>query len=319
MAAFKWSQMSLFLVLMLQFTATAGQHPAFTVKLGYDITLPCDNAIRSQRNCAITDWMFTFLSTRPMVKLVNRGQIGPDVGSKSDRLSVASNCSLVIKNITDRDYGLYNCRQLKSRRKITDFFVLLSVVKITDYEEDKTFTLTCSVLTYRGCRHTVEWLKTSSDMTTSSYWCSANVTFTTSNVDQKSQFQKSSKCNVTDVVTKEQNLFSFSQQTSDEVSTKTTIRPTIQPTTTKTTIRPTIQPTTTKETNTSPGFLYLLSCIILSLGLAALVIFVVIVHIWTRIKENQKQKEENTVHNDEDVGTVNYENTGKPSVSFQLR
>ncbi|XP_069578843.1 uncharacterized protein [Brachyistius frenatus] len=319
MAAFKWSQMSLFLVLMLQFTATAGQRLSFTVRLGHDVTLPCENVIIGQRNCDITDWLFRDLRSRGMIQLINSEQIGPDVGSKSDRLSVTSNCSLAIKNITDKDYGLYNCRQLKSRQKITDFFVLLSVVKITDYEEDETFTLTCSLLTYGCYRYRVEWMNTSSDMMTSSYQCSSNVTFTTSHVDQKSEFYKSLKCKVTDVVTEEEHLFSFSHQTTYEVSTKTTIRPTIQPTTTKTTIRPTIQPTTTKEINTSPGFPYLLRCIVVSLGLAALVISVVTVNIWTRIKGNQNQKEENTVHNDEDVGTVNYENIGEPSVSFQLR
>ncbi|XP_069028429.1 uncharacterized protein [Embiotoca jacksoni] len=306
MAAFKWIKMSLFLVLMLQFTATAGQHLSlFTIK-GHDVTLPCENVIPGQHNCDITNWLFVHSNRRSAVHLIKLGQIGLNVGSKSDRLSVTSNCSLVIKNVTDEDVGFYTCRQFKPGQREKYFNIHLSVVKIIHYEVDETVTLDCSVLTYGQCRYTVEWVNTSPDMKTSSYQCSTNVTFTTSHVDQKSEFYKLLKCKVRHVETKEEKLFSFSHQTSDEDSTKTTIRPTIQP-------------TATKEINTSPGFPYLLRCIVVSLGLAALVISVVTVNIWTRIKGNQNQKEENTVRNDEDVGTVNYENIGEPSVSFQLR
>ncbi|XP_069028430.1 uncharacterized protein [Embiotoca jacksoni] len=293
MAALKWIKMSLFLVLMLQFTATAGQHLSlFTIK-GHDVTLPCENVIPGQHNCDITDWLFDNSNNRPVVELIKLGQIGLNVGSKSDRLSVTSNCSLVIKNVTDEDVGVYTCRQLKPGQREKYFDINLSVVKIIHYEVDETVTLFCYVLTYGQCRYTVEWVNTSPDMKTSSYLCSTSVKFTTSHVDQKSEFYKLLKCKVRHVDTKEEKLFSFSHQTSDEDSTK--------------------------EINTSSGFPYLLRCIVVSLGLAALVISVVTVNIWTRIKGNQNQKEENTVHNDEDVGTVNYENIGEPSVSFQLR
>ncbi|XP_069028405.1 uncharacterized protein [Embiotoca jacksoni] len=280
MAAFKWSQMSLFLVLMLQFTATAGQHLSlFTIK-GHDVTLPCENVIPGQHNCDITNWLFTNSNRRPEVELIKLGQIGLNVGSKSDRLSVTSNCSLVIKNVTDEDVGVYTCRQFKPGQRETDFDINLSVVKIIDYEEDETVTLDCSVLTYGQCRYTVEWVNTSPDMMTSSYQCSTSVKFTTSHVDQKSEFYKLLKCKVRHVDTKEEKLFSFSHQTSDEDSTKTTIRPTIQP-------------TATKEINTSPGLSWWYITVLVAL--AALLIILVAVVIWKKNKRNKTQKEENTV------------------------
>ncbi|XP_069581161.1 uncharacterized protein [Brachyistius frenatus] len=164
--------------------------------------------------------------------------------------------------------------------KTTDFDINLSVVKIIHYEEDETVTLDCSVLIYGHCRYTVEWVNTSLDMKTSSYQCSAIVKFTTSHVDQKSEFYKLLKCKVRHVETKEEKLFSFSHQTSDEDSTKTTIRPTIQP-------------TATKEINTSPGLSWWFIAVLVAL--AALLIILVAVVIWKKNKRNKTQKEEKTV------------------------
>ncbi|XP_069028651.1 uncharacterized protein [Embiotoca jacksoni] len=248
-------------------TATAGQHLSlFTIK-GHDVTLPCENVIPGQHNCDITDWLFVNSNSRSAVELIKLGQIGLNVGSKSDRLSVTSNCSLVIKNVTDEDVGFYTCRKYIPRQKETDFDINLSVVKIIHYEVDETVTLDCSVLTYGQCRYTVEWVNTSPDMKTSSYQCSAIVTFTTSHVDQKSEFYKLLKCKVRHVVTKEEKLFSFSHQTSDEDSTK--------------------------EINTSPGLSWWYIAVLVAL--AALLIILVAVVIWKKNKRNKTQKEEKTV------------------------
>ncbi|XP_069581163.1 uncharacterized protein [Brachyistius frenatus] len=139
--------------------------------------------------------------------------------------------------------------------KTTDFDINLSVVKIIHYEEDETVTLDCSVLIYGHCRYTVEWVNTSLDMKTSSYQCSAIVKFTTSHVDQKSEFYKLLKCKVRHVETKEEKLFSFSHQTS----------------------------------GLSWWFIAVL------VALAALLIILVAVVIWKKNKRNKTQKEEKTV------------------------
>ncbi|XP_033979764.1 uncharacterized protein LOC117477206 [Trematomus bernacchii] len=58
--------------------------------------------------------------------------------------------------------------------------------------------------------------------------------------------------------------------------------------------------------------------IIVSVGLASLIITVVTVTIWTRAKGNRAQTDDNAVHNDEDEGVVTYENVGEPSASIRL-
>lgn len=64
----------------------------------------------------------------------------------------------------------------------------------------------------------------------------------------------------------------------------------------------------------------LLRFIIVSVGLSGLIITVVSVNIWTRTEGNKTQMDGNMEHNDEDEddGTVNYENVGEPSVSVRL-
>ena len=82
-----------------------------------------------QNNCDGTTWTFSYLSNRT-VELVRLGQIGVDAKTKSDRLSVRENCSLVIKNVTEEDAGRYLCQQYKKagRYQGQDSQVYLSVV-----------------------------------------------------------------------------------------------------------------------------------------------------------------------------------------------
>ncbi|KAK1888683.1 putative serine/threonine-protein kinase [Dissostichus eleginoides] len=65
-------------------------------------------------------------------------------------------------------------------------------------------------------------------------------------------------------------------------------------------------------TTGTPGLLRL---IMVSVGLAALIISVVTVHIWTRTKGGKKRMRKNLEQNDEDEDEVNYENDGGASAS----
>uniref|UniRef100_A0A669BBD9 Immunoglobulin V-set domain-containing protein n=1 Tax=Oreochromis niloticus TaxID=8128 RepID=A0A669BBD9_ORENI len=47
------------------------------------------------------------------LELITLGQIVEHAKTKSDRLSVTANCSLLIKNVTVEDVGLYYCQQYK--------------------------------------------------------------------------------------------------------------------------------------------------------------------------------------------------------------
>ncbi|XP_041831068.1 uncharacterized protein LOC121633265 isoform X2 [Melanotaenia boesemani] len=132
MVPLRWIKMSLSLILMLQFTvfspAAAEQHSSsFTVRVGDEVTLSCGNVIHDQSNCESTTWMLS--KNNKAVTLFEQGQIHRGAATKSDRLSVTANCSLVIKKVTDEDVGLYSCRQFVSEQKQgPDFHVDLFVI-----------------------------------------------------------------------------------------------------------------------------------------------------------------------------------------------
>ncbi|KAM7368367.1 hypothetical protein PAMP_014590 [Pampus punctatissimus] len=219
MVELRWIKMSLFLILGLQFTAVTGlNHLYITVRDGDEATLSCENVTTDQNKCDGTTWIFGS-SRYTTVELIRLGQIGRDAGSKSDRLSVTVNCSLVIKNVTVKDVGSYSCRQFKSgEQQGSDSVFFLSVVTMTEHKNTDTVTLNCSVSTFEQCRHTVKWLynnnyidKNNKDLIISESTCSVTVFFLTSHFIYTSKY-KFLKCKVTDLNSGKVQLFNFSSQ-----------------------------------------------------------------------------------------------------------
>ncbi|XP_063757821.1 uncharacterized protein LOC134876687 isoform X2 [Eleginops maclovinus] len=249
-------QMSLFLILLLQLTAVTGLPYLFrTVRDGDEVTLPCANVMDHQDKCDGTDWLFTEPGRTAVVKLVDRGQIGKQAKAKSHRLSAAENCSLIIKKVTVEDPGQYSCRQVRlGGQQSEDAVVFLSVVTMTDHQSNDEVTLRCSVKTNGWCRHKVKWLfqgqdvdKDLKDMKISDSHYEASWTFNTSHGGYKPEFHLFT-CKVTDAYTGEFSLFPFSAQSSVSL------------------------------------FPDLLRLIVVSVGLAALLMITVAVNIWTRTK-----------------------------------
>ncbi|XP_026196665.1 uncharacterized protein LOC113149051 [Anabas testudineus] len=206
----------LILILTLQFKITTGQSSSFLlpVRDGDDVTLPCGKVRDDQNKCDSTTWMISGSGNSAAVPLFELGQIHKDiVKSKSDRLSVTENCSLVIKKVTDEDVGRYTCRQFISGPHYEDSVVELSVVTITEQKNNKMFNLSCSVLTRDECRHTVEWLNEADDedVEIQKSVCSATVTFPTCHHHQKAKLELL-RCNVTDKYTRKEQLFDFRLQ-----------------------------------------------------------------------------------------------------------
>ncbi|XP_036942287.1 uncharacterized protein LOC119012497 isoform X4 [Acanthopagrus latus] len=279
MVQFKWIQMSLFVTAMLQFTGAAENLPAsFTVTVGDDVTLTCENVKKPQQQCNSTTWTFSGLGSKQAVELVKLGQIGEDVKAK-DRLSVTEKCSLVIKKVTVEDVGRYICQQYKYRegpKSSSDSVVHLSVVSMTEHQNHDEVTLNCSVWTYEPCRHTVKWLYEGKEVdtdngsvTTSQSLCSASVRAPSHHHIYKSEFE-SVQCSVTDG-DKEQQLFPFRLQSSGK----------------------------------KPDWLWLL--IILAVVLVALLIIVVKV---IRRKRAEGESSENNTRMEDDVGL-----TSNPAVT----
>ncbi|XP_049445805.1 uncharacterized protein LOC125896889 [Epinephelus fuscoguttatus] len=274
-----------FLILVLQFTAVTAAPLSFIVRAGDDVNLPCGNVINSQDKCRGTSWLSSRSLGETKRELITLGQISKsEIGkAKSDRLSVTADCSLVIKKVTRDDVGRYNCRQFdESGQKVSDSKVHLSVVDMTEHEYNDTVILDCSVWTYDGCKHTVEWLYEGDKR-------DVGITFRTCEVsvrlpphpNQKSKYYELLKCNVTDKKNGETLLCDVGPQSSYE----------------------------------ERGWW---GYIIVSVGLATLIISVVTVNIWKRTKGSQTQVEDNAVHHDEDEGSVTYENVGEPSASIRL-
>ncbi|XP_014832406.1 PREDICTED: uncharacterized protein LOC106911623 isoform X2 [Poecilia mexicana] len=151
------TQTSLFLTLMLYLTATAaGQDQFLTVRVGDEVTLPCRNVICTRNQCDGITWMF---SDKRSSTLFENGQISEAAAAKSDRLKVTSGCSLVMKNVSVEDVGLYTYRQfVNGQQESDDVNIYLSVIHMVQQKHLDKLILTCSVMEYIDCRHTVEWL-----------------------------------------------------------------------------------------------------------------------------------------------------------------
>ena len=74
--------------------------------VGGNVTLPCSNVVYS--NCSSTTWVISSSG----VELFINGEIRPDVAThRAKRLSLVSDCSLHITDVTTEDAGLYICQQ----------------------------------------------------------------------------------------------------------------------------------------------------------------------------------------------------------------
>ncbi|XP_039874541.1 uncharacterized protein LOC120725576 isoform X1 [Simochromis diagramma] len=233
MDEFRWIQMFSCLMLMIQIAVSVTEASMF-MKVGDDVTLPCVNVIDEQNNCDGTTWVFTSRN-RETVELITLGQIGEQAKTKSDRLRVTVNCSLLIKKLTVEDVGFYYCRQYKldkiqsTHTQVHQSLVDLSVITLTEHKDTDTVTLSCSVLTYEQCHHTVKWLlegrdvdKENKEIVTSQTHCAATVSFLKYNYLYSSR-HKILKCEVTDTNTRRVQLFTFDRQPSGD--TKTTKNP----------------------------------------------------------------------------------------------
>nr|XP_040017041.1 uncharacterized protein LOC120808279 isoform X5 [Gasterosteus aculeatus aculeatus] len=268
MAEFRGIQTSLLLILMLQFTEAATRQ-RLTVRDGDEVTLPCNSVTEDQNNCDSTVWFFTYLRSTQAVVLVTNGQI-EEAKAESDRLSVSQNCSLVMKKVTRGDVGLYLCRQVRPGGQYKDAEVLLSVVSMTEETNRDKVTLRCSVWTNERCEHTVKWMNGGQDVDKDKeVKTSPSLCSASLSFMTSHFFYTSSFTSLTCEVTDGDKVMQFS------------------------------------PSGDKTGGWRLVS---VSVGLAALIIILVVVNMWIRIKERKTQTEENAVRYDAEDDTVNYEN-----------
>ncbi|XP_073689112.1 uncharacterized protein, partial [Garra rufa] len=93
------------------------------ISSGENVHLPCNNALP---DCRSTTWIYNRRLTA--VELIALGMKKKDIKTY-ERLSLGSDCSLNIKNITKEDYGSYSCRQYMNRQQRgTDARIFLHVL-----------------------------------------------------------------------------------------------------------------------------------------------------------------------------------------------
>ncbi|XP_047184366.1 uncharacterized protein LOC124849352 [Scophthalmus maximus] len=214
MVEFKWIKVYLCVILVLRFTAiTEQKDQSVVVRAGTRVTLPC--GLEDRDNCENTDWLFAKLQQTSPVELVRSGLLQTSASSKSrpERMRVTGNCSLVVKEVTAQDAGLYCCRQDEDGR-MKYAVVYLSVVNMTEQRSTDGVTLTCSVWAYGESRCTVKWLlkggdvdEDNGDLKTSQSGSSATVSFKSSHFIYKSENYEPLTCQVTEGFTEKRFLF----------------------------------------------------------------------------------------------------------------
>ncbi|XP_054910145.1 uncharacterized protein LOC129375239 [Poeciliopsis prolifica] len=254
----------------------------FIVQTGDDVTLPPGNGFH-QKNCEGSTWIFAGPELKESVMLVESGRLMDIAETKLNRLFMAADCSLVIKNVSAQDVGSYTSRTyFLNQLQGPGFGIYVFVINLSEQKQDGRVTLFCSLLVFGHCIHSVRWMfegeeEMTSQVEISTSSCSSNVTFTATDPEQKSEVYKSLKCEVMNSYTDEVLLFVFRPQFSGEKS----------------------------------DFPYLMRWIIVSVSLAVLIISVVRVEIWTKTKGN-KTKIPGIVESDgdEDEEMVIYEEIG---------
>ncbi|XP_035802932.1 uncharacterized protein LOC118470119 [Amphiprion ocellaris] len=332
MSGFTWIHISLFLVTLLYLTVE-GKDVYVTVRDGDQASLPCGNMINDQEKCDSITWIYSVSQNSTSVELITLGQTSENAKLKSDRLSVTTNCSLVIKKVTSEDVGRYTCRQFdeSGQRQGQDAPVYLSLITVIGHKSSKTVMLSCFVQTYGDCRHTVRWLhqdndvgKDHKDMRTSQSDCSATISFKTSYYEEKPGYLASFKCEVTNKNDGEVQLCNFTPLSSCR---KAGVNPSKTSGELKTTTSPTITSTTQEDCS-------FLNYVMLVMRVVELLLITVITVVIIRARGNKRPPDAIIVLNSvksppvtrsgpeanqvQDEVTVNYENLRSTFASVKL-
>ncbi|XP_026119132.1 uncharacterized protein LOC113098318 [Carassius auratus] len=132
-------------------TGTNGVNDAYVfISSGEDVSLPCNNAFH---DCKSTTWLYNRLSNSAAEELIRLGEKKKDT-ERHERLSLGSNCSLNIRNISTEDYGSYICQQWtgdkRDQKQTNDTCVYLLVLHVsqTQISSGLSVSLSCRLYSY---------------------------------------------------------------------------------------------------------------------------------------------------------------------------
>uniref|UniRef100_A0A8C1BY06 Ig-like domain-containing protein n=1 Tax=Cyprinus carpio carpio TaxID=630221 RepID=A0A8C1BY06_CYPCA len=119
------------------------------ISSGENVRLSCNNALH---DCNSTTWNYNGFIDSATVELIGLGIKKKDT-ERHERLSLGSDCSLNIRNISKEDYGYYTCQQyLNGQRLKADARVFLHVLHVsssqTEISAGLSVTLFCQLYSY---------------------------------------------------------------------------------------------------------------------------------------------------------------------------
>ncbi|XP_029947894.1 uncharacterized protein LOC115388769 isoform X1 [Salarias fasciatus] len=129
---------------------------------GDDVLLPCLQVSLTETRCSDIHWFYNKDSGRTFLD-VDDGEVEKS-SPRAARLSLHTNCSLIINNITAEDAGQYTCRYLKDSTWDTQVFLNILTISPsstdTDPNRDGDVTLSCSLFKFGGrCEpRSVRWV-----------------------------------------------------------------------------------------------------------------------------------------------------------------
>eukprot|EP00063_Salmo_salar_P086459 XP_014061294.1 PREDICTED: uncharacterized protein LOC106608106 [Salmo salar] len=109
MAHIHHSFLGLLVTVLFLLTGVSGETPSMFSRVGDDVRLPCNNVVYP--NCSSTTWIYNRAGSKVTIEEVALGKIKVDQPERADRLSLESNCSLHVSDVSAEDAGLYTCRQ----------------------------------------------------------------------------------------------------------------------------------------------------------------------------------------------------------------
>ncbi|XP_043962771.1 uncharacterized protein LOC122825419 [Gambusia affinis] len=222
MTEFRSVQLSLCLILALKFTVIQQSSSSVIVRGGDEVLLACENMM-GPINCLQIHWLFRKSDEETAVDLVKSGRtnLTQAAREKADRLTVSSNCSLIIQRVSAADVGTYYCQNKDPKE--TMHTVALFLVNITEQKDDEEVTLKCSVKPNDPCKHNVKWLhkgqsidKDNRNLETKDSVCAAEVTFKSSHYVYESGRINSLQCEVAESGGRKQQRFPFRAQTPEK-------------------------------------------------------------------------------------------------------
>ncbi|XP_077093978.1 uncharacterized protein LOC143746104 isoform X2 [Siphateles boraxobius] len=101
------------------------------ISSGVNVSLSCNNNNALSDCKSKTTWIYSSFSHTGTVELITLGIMKKDK-ERHERLSLESDCSLNIKNVTGEDYGSYSCQQyVNGQKQGTDARVFLHVLHVS--------------------------------------------------------------------------------------------------------------------------------------------------------------------------------------------